>query len=129
MFIPGVGPYDCPRCGEKESAWGDSFCGKCESVFQEEMQRQAEFEKYGNAYMQEWGDILFGVQEIGLDYMKNNQNDWNIYSRLQFIEQKERIPQWVKEEQLKAVKEAIEQIEKDNKLSPPKDAYNYIPLV
>jgi hypothetical protein len=24
---------DCPRCGRRQSAWGDGFCGRCEELY------------------------------------------------------------------------------------------------
>lgn len=39
-----VNLYDCPKCGRKESAFGDGFCGTCERAYAEEMERYHEEE-------------------------------------------------------------------------------------
>src|SRR4051812_17802313 len=123
-FIPGIGPYDCPACGKAASAWGDSFCGKCEREFQEEMARQHEALVFGDAYLKMWGSILWTQSEIGPEYMERPENlppvtqpEWavglepdTIYShRREIDENRYGAPEWVRQDRLRAMDEAIAQ--------------------
>ena len=57
--------HDCPKCGKKDSAWGDECCGECEAErlqWEEDNRKreQEEFCKKHGGYFDRYGNWCEG---------------------------------------------------------------------
>jgi hypothetical protein len=143
--------YDCPKCGLKESAVGDRFCGKCEGEFLREEQEQRWREE--DPYMREWGQIVFLQAECGKDYLrpadevfaewaaKTDDSIWgpqspedlpNVDNTIRDYQVRKAValfgvPDWVWDEKIKACEEARHQFRVTGTITPPAGYERYVP--
>jgi hypothetical protein len=117
--------HDCPKCGRKESAWGDGFCGSCEEEYQKHMEEQRFWDEHHDPYNQTWGMMVFLRAEAGEEGVQE-------YLDRPISEPKQGYPSAAVQEEylsglIKARQEARQQLL--GEWQPPKSCMSHVPCV